>query len=138
MITGTNKNICFPRSVLVVKLVKGENIPTQNLFSSKPSVEIQVLPARAEPGSGLGGIEFEIDEDELLRQTVHFCVCRYDRFSRKTTIGDVFLSLADLTAEGVDLSQEIFIRNAIEPNIEVRIALGFKLLRFQKNIYPQQ
>jgi hypothetical protein len=110
----------FPfRSVLVVKLVKGENIPTQNLFPSKPCVEIQILPARAGPGSGPDGIEFEIAEEELLRQTVHFCVCRYDRYSRKTTIGDVFLSLAELTAEGVDLSQEIFIRNLIEPNIEV-------------------
>lgn len=103
----------------MVKLVKGENIPTQNLFPSKPSVEIQILPARAEPGSGPDGIAFEISHEELLRQTIHFCVCRYDRYSRKNTIGDVFLSLAELTAEGIDLSQETFIRNLIEPNIEV-------------------
>ena len=109
----------FFRSMLVVKLVKGENIPTQNLFRSKPCVEIQILPTRPDPNSGAAGIEFEIAEEELIRQTVHFCVCRYDKYSRKTTIGDVFLSLAELTAEGVDLSQEIFIRNIIEPNIEV-------------------
>ena len=105
--------------MLVVKLVKGENIPTQNLFRSKPCVEIQILPARAEPESGPDGVEFQIGEEELFRQTVHFCVCRYDRYSRKTTIGDVFLSLAELTAEGVDLTQEIFIRNIIEPDVEV-------------------
>lgn len=103
----------------MVKLVKGENIPTLNLFPSKPCVEIQVLPARAEPESGPRGIEFDIAEDELLRQTLHFSVCRYDNYSRKTTIGDVFVSLAELTTEGVDLSQETSIRNSIEPNIEV-------------------
>ena len=107
------------RSILIVKPIKGENIPIQKSHSSKPYVEVQILPVKAEPIQGLQGIEFQVMPEELIRQTVHFCISRYDTFSRKSTIGDVFLSLAELTAERVDLSHEIFLKNAIKPNIEV-------------------
>lgn len=110
------------RSMLLVKLIKGENIPSHKSYSSKPYIEIQILPVKAEPISDdQEGIQFPIMPEELVRQTVHFCICRYDTFSRKTTVGDVFLSLAELTAEKVNLSQEIFMKSPIKPNIEVNL-----------------
>ena len=74
---------------------------------------------KPEPIEGKEEVEFEISPEELFRQTVHFCICRYDTFSKKATIGDVFLSLAELKTEDVDLNEEIFLKNVIRPNIEV-------------------
>lgn len=109
------------RSMLTVKLIKGENIPTHKSYPSKPYIEIGIIPLKPEPIHGKEGIEYEIFPEELFRQTVHFCICRYDKFSKKATIGDVFLSLAELKTEEVDLSDEIFLKNVIRPSIEVNL-----------------
>ena len=47
-------------------------------------------------------------------QTLNLHICRYDSYSRRTSIGDVFLALAELSAQGIDFTREVFLcRNII-------------------------
>lgn len=58
--------------------------------------------------------EFPLSQSQLSLQTINFNICRYDRFSRKTNVGDVFLALAELGAQGIDITKEVYLcRNII-------------------------
>lgn len=58
--------------------------------------------------------EFPLSQSEMALQTLNLHICRYDSYSRRTSIGDVFLALAELSAQGIDFTREVFLcRNII-------------------------
>lgn len=64
--------------------------------------------------------EFPLAESELAHQTLDFHICRYDRFSRKVAIGDVYLALAELGAQGIDITKEVYLCRNLIHSKEVR------------------
>lgn len=58
--------------------------------------------------------EFPLSQSDMALQTLNLHICRYDSYSRRTSIGDVFLALAELSAQGIDFTREVFLcRNII-------------------------
>ena len=58
--------------------------------------------------------EFPLSQSEMALQTLNLHICRYDSYSRRTSVGDVFLALAELSAQGIDFTREVFLcRNII-------------------------
>ena len=114
----------FFRSVLVVRLARAEDIPIEPEVSGT-YVDVHLLPNNIQSEtfepfdtsisvSFRESYEFPLSKNELAMQTLGFQIVRYDRFSRRTSLGEVFLALAELGAQGIDLSREVFLcRNII-------------------------
>ena len=114
----------FFRSVLVVRLARAEDIPIEP-EASGTYVDVHLLPNNIQSEtfepfdtsisvSFRESYEFPLSKNELAMQTLGFQIVRYDRFSRRTSLGEVFLALAELGAQGIDLSREVFLcRNII-------------------------
>ncbi|KAK3735091.1 hypothetical protein QZH41_011261, partial [Actinostola sp. cb2023] len=112
------------RAVLFVRLIRGEDIPMERDISAT-YVGVRLLPLRLqgeqiEPYETSINVsfqecyEFHLAQSELAHQTLDFHICRYDRFSRKVAIGDVYLALAELGAQGIDITKEVYLcRNLI-------------------------
>ncbi|XP_031568987.1 uncharacterized protein LOC116303564 isoform X2 [Actinia tenebrosa] len=112
------------RSILRVRLIRGEDIPMERDISAT-YVGVRLLPLRlqgeqVEPYETSINVSFQecydfhLTQSELAQQTLDFHICRYDRFSRKVVIGDVFLALAELGAQGIDITREVYLcRNII-------------------------
>ena len=65
--------------------------------------------------------EFPLSQSDLAQQTLNLHICRYDSYSRRTSIGDVFLALAELSAQGIDFTREVFLCRNIISHQEVGI-----------------
>ncbi|XP_032241493.2 uncharacterized protein LOC5515774 isoform X1 [Nematostella vectensis] len=112
------------RSALLVRLIRGEDIPLEQDVSGT-YVGVHLLPISLvsdviEPGDTSINVtfqecyEFPLTQSELASQTLDFHICRYDKFSRRTVVGDVFLALAELGAQGIDITREVYLcRNII-------------------------
>ena len=69
--------------------------------------------------------EFPLSQLDLAQQTLNLHICRYDSYSRRTSIGDVFLALAELSAQGIDFTREVFLCRNIISHQEVGATLYF-------------
>lgn len=65
---------------------------------------------------------------DLAQQTLNLHLCRYDSYSRRTSIGDVFLALAELSAQGIDFTREVFLCRNIISHQEVGTNLEFSFV----------
>lgn len=74
--------------------------------------------------------EFPLSQSDMALQTLNFHICRYDNYSRRTSIGDVFLALAELSAQGIDFTREVFLCRNIISHQEVGPTLYFLLSTF--------
>lgn len=123
------------RSVLLVRLIRGEDIPSEQ-EATGPYVGVQLLPLNTDTQVFVAydttvnvqfqeTYEFPLTQSQLSLQTINFNICRYDRFSRRTNVGDVFLALAELGAQGIDITKEVYLcRNIINAE-QVGIASYF-------------
>ena len=64
--------------------------------------------------------EFPLSQSDMALQTLNLHICRYDNYSRGTSVGDVFLALAELSAQGIDFTREVFLCRNIISHQEVR------------------
>lgn len=65
--------------------------------------------------------EFSLSQSDMALQTLNLHICRYDNYSRRTSVGDVFLALAELSAQGIDLTREVFLCRNIISHQEARV-----------------
>lgn len=111
-------------SMLIVRLIRAEDIPMER-ESTGTYVDVNILPLNLqshtfEPSDTTINInfrevyEFPLSLVDLALQTLNLHIFRYDNFSRRTSVGDVFLALAELSAQGIDFTREVFLcRNII-------------------------
>lgn len=70
---------------------------------------------------------FSLHPSKFVSSTIYFEISRFDRFSRKYDIGYVFVALAELQAQGVDLSREAFLNKDITCSYESKVSEEFVL-----------
>ena len=75
--------------------------------------------------------EFPLTQSDMAQQTLNLHICRYDSFSRRTSIGDVFLALAELSAQGIDFTREVFLCRNVISHQEVAVCYCSSLLLYQ-------
>ena len=76
--------------------------------------------------------EFPLSQSEMALQTLNLHICRYDSYSRRTSIGDVFLALAELSAQGIDFTREVFLCRNIISHQEVGSNFKIFLRHYRK------
>lgn len=74
--------------------------------------------------------EFPLSQLDLAQQTLNLHICRYDSYSRRSSIGDVFLALAELSAQGIDFTREVFLCRNIISHQEVGTNFVFSFCVF--------
>ena len=105
-------------------MLRGEDIPA-NGKTRATYVDVSLIPLNSEtrqftPYQTTLNItfketyQFPLSLQDLSYQTIHFHICRYDVHSRRDDIGEVFLALAELVAQGIDITREVYLcRNLI-------------------------
>ena len=106
------------RSVLLVKIMKAENIPDHDGEPPSVVVECAVLPGKESQKSCATAVqietvkpvfeetfEYKVDFEELWRKRLHFIVWYVDRFSCMSGLGEVIHSLGQLDIEGFNISE---------------------------------
>ncbi|XP_078376419.1 uncharacterized protein LOC144659784 isoform X2 [Oculina patagonica] len=122
------------RSMLIVRLIRAEDIPMDREATST-YVDVHLLPLNLqshtfEPYETTINVsfrevyEFPLSQLDLAQQTLNLHICRYDSYSRRSSIGDVFLALAELSAQGIDFTREVFLCRNIISHQEIYRTLG--------------
>ena len=75
--------------------------------------------------------EFPLSQSDMALQTLNLHICRYDSYSRRNAIGDVFLALAELSAQGIDFTREVFLCRNIISHQEVGTKFITGIFRFE-------
>ena len=76
--------------------------------------------------------EFPLSQSDMAIQTLNLHICRYDNYSRRTSVGDVFLALAELSAQGIDITREVFLCRNIISHHEASTFLFFIFVSYFK------
>lgn len=122
------------RSMLMVRLIRAEDIPVEEQ-SLSTYVDVHLLPLNRqsqtfEPNDTTINVsfrevyEFPLSQSDMAIQTLNLHICRYDNYSRRTSVGDVFLALAELSAQGIDITREVFLCRNIISHHEIHRTLG--------------
>jgi len=124
------------RSMLMVRLIRAEDIPVEDQ-SLSTYVDVYLLPQDLQsetfqPHDATINVtfrevyKFPLSQSDMALQTLNLHICRYDNYSRRTSVGDVFLALAELGAQGIDLTREVFLCRNIISHQEIHRVLGKK------------